>query len=149
MEPEVSDGEAAIAIRPAHAADLEQVFALATEFATSFRLEMGVFSKSFQRLVEQPDVVLLVALQSGQVTGFLLGLDHDTLFANGRVAWIEELMVHKEHRRNGIGTQLVRRFEEWARSRGNVLVALATRRAAPFYSAIGYEDSATYFRRLL
>jgi hypothetical protein len=28
-------------------------------------------------------------------------------------------------------------------------VALATRRAAPFYRALGYEDSATYFRKVL
>lgn len=31
----------------------------------------------------------------------------------------------------------------------NALFALATRRAAPFYAALGYEDSATYFRKLL
>ena len=29
------------------------------------------------------------------------------------------------------------------------LVALATRRAAPFYRAAGYEESATYFRKVL
>jgi len=29
------------------------------------------------------------------------------------------------------------------------LVALATRRAAPFYQALGYEESATYLRKLL
>ena len=29
------------------------------------------------------------------------------------------------------------------------IVALATRRAAPFYDALGYEDSAVYFRKLL
>jgi hypothetical protein len=40
-------------------------------------------------------------------------------------------------------------FERWARRRGCALVALATRRAAPFYHAIGYEDSAAYLRKLL
>ena len=29
------------------------------------------------------------------------------------------------------------------------LVALATRRAAPFYRALGYEESAVYFRKIL
>jgi hypothetical protein len=29
-----------------------------------------------------------------------------------------------------------------------LLVALATRRAAPFYRALGYEESATYFRKV-
>jgi hypothetical protein len=40
-------------------------------------------------------------------------------------------------------------FESWAKSRGAALVALATRRAAPFYLALGYEESASYFRKLL
>jgi ribosomal protein S18 acetylase RimI-like enzyme len=40
-------------------------------------------------------------------------------------------------------------FERWAAEQGCALVALATRRAAPFYRALGYEDSATYFRKVL
>ena len=40
-------------------------------------------------------------------------------------------------------------FEQWARSRGSKLVALATRRAAAFYLELGYEESAGYFRKLL
>lgn len=40
-------------------------------------------------------------------------------------------------------------FERGATGRGARLVALATRRAAPFYHALGYEESATYLRKLL
>ncbi len=40
-------------------------------------------------------------------------------------------------------------FEEWAAGQGCVLVALATRRAAPFYLALGYEESAAYLRKVL
>jgi hypothetical protein len=40
-------------------------------------------------------------------------------------------------------------FERWARGRGCALVALATRRAATCYHALGYEDSAAYLRKLL
>ena len=40
-------------------------------------------------------------------------------------------------------------FEAWAAGHGCALVALATRRAAPFYRALGYEESAAYFRKLL
>ncbi len=39
--------------------------------------------------------------------------------------------------------------EDWARGRGNVTVALATRRAGPFYAALGYEASATFYRKFL
>jgi GNAT superfamily N-acetyltransferase len=136
-------------IRPAQAADSAAVFALAQEFATSFRPEMEVFRASFGRLIENRDALFLVAVKSNCVCGYLLGFDHDTLFANGRVSWIEELMVIEERRREGIGAHLVERFEEWARSRGSRLVALGTRRAASFYRAIAYEESASYFRKLL
>jgi hypothetical protein len=39
--------------------------------------------------------------------------------------------------------------ESGAADRGAKLIALATRRAASFYEAIGYEVSATYYRKLL
>ena len=40
-------------------------------------------------------------------------------------------------------------FEKWASKRGSKLVGLATRRAAPFYKGLGYEESAVFFRKLL
>ena len=58
-------------------------------------------------------------------------------------------MVSSAYRRQGVGELLVSAYEEWAKSQGAVLSALATRRAAAFYQAIDYEDSAIYFRKLL
>jgi GNAT superfamily N-acetyltransferase len=65
------------------------------------------------------------------------------------VAWIEEITVDQDVRRHGLSAALTAEFERWAAARGCALVALATRRPAPFYVALGYEASATYFRRLL
>ena len=42
----------------------------------------------------------------------------------------------------------MREFERRAAERGSRLVALATRRASAFYLGLGYEESATYFRKL-
>jgi GNAT superfamily N-acetyltransferase len=136
-------------VRRATMADLDQVFALAQDFATSFRPETSAFAESFGHLIAQDDALLLVAKDSEQLAGYLLGFDHRTLFANGRVSWIEEIMVRDDSRRRGHGRDLVAGFEDWARSRGAKLVALATRRATPFYRALGYEESAAYFRKLL
>ena len=52
-------------------------------------------------------------------------------------------------RKKGIGRALMETLEVWAEERGSKLVGLATRRAAPFYKALGYEDSAVFFRKLL
>ena len=78
-----------------------------------------------------------------------LGLDHFTFFANGRVAWIEEVMVHQDWRQRGVGRALTTAFESWTVNRGAKLIVLATRRAAEFYQSLGYEESATYFRKLV
>lgn len=136
-------------VRRAAKTDLDQLFALAQDFAASFEPEIGAFAQSFDHLIVQDDALLLVADESDRLLGYLLGFDHCTLFANGRVSWIEEIMVRDHSRRRGHGRDLTVQFEHWARSRGSKLVALATRRAAPFYRALGYEESATYFRKLL
>jgi GNAT superfamily N-acetyltransferase len=136
-------------IRRARPDDLEEVFELTLGLATTFRPEIDAFRKSFDHLVAQDDTLLLVVEESGRLLGYLLGFDHYALTANGRVAWIEEVMVQKDRRREGLGRQLMQQFEEWATSRGSKLVALATRRASAFYLSLGYEESAGYFRKLL
>jgi GNAT superfamily N-acetyltransferase len=65
------------------------------------------------------------------------------------VAWVEEVYVRDQDRGSGAGRILMSAFEQWAAARDCALVALATRRAAPFYRALGYEESAVYFRKLL
>lgn len=136
-------------IRPAAPHDADALFALATDFATSFRPERAAFDAALAELLPDPSARLLAATIEDRPRGYLLGFDHATFFANGRVAWVEELMVDAALRRAGVGRALMAAFETWARRRGCRLVTLATRRAAPFYAALGYERSATYFRRPL
>ncbi len=136
-------------IRPAGPSDREAVFELAARFATSFVVDQQAFAVAFDALLEQESAYLLVAEKEGSVIAYCLAFDHLTLFANGRVTWVEEVMVRADRRRSGIGARLMQAVEDWARLRRSRLVGLATRRAAPFYRALGYEESATYFRKLL
>jgi GNAT superfamily N-acetyltransferase len=125
------------------------VLALAKPFATSFVVEDQAFYHAFIEILASPQAYLAVATVESQLVGYVLGFDHTTFFANGRVSWVEEITVHEDFRRQGIGALLMREFEAWARTRDSKLVALATRRAAPFYHALDYEESAIYFRKLL
>ena len=135
-------------IRMATEEDALPVYRLAKDFATSFVVHDSAFAHAFRTLLAEPNAYLAVAADE-DIVGYLLGFDHYTFFANGRVAWVEEITVRQDCRRRGIGWRLMQAFESWARARQAKLVALATRRAAPFYQAIGYEESATYFRKLL
>jgi GNAT superfamily N-acetyltransferase len=138
-----------ISIRRAEPKDAEAVLALAQALATSFEVQPEPFTTSFETVFHSPDAFLAVAEKEETVIGYLLGFAHPAFYANGSVAWVEEIMVSLAYRSRGIGTLLMESMDEWAKARGCSLIALATRRAALFYSALGYEESAAYFRKLL
>jgi GNAT superfamily N-acetyltransferase len=145
---------APLRIRPATAADAGAVAGLAEGLAQSFTFSRASFDTHYPMLLAAGHACLLVAVTGadaapGDRAGYLLGFEHLTFYANGRVAWVEEVFVRGDVRGRGIGRALMTAFEQWARGRGCALVALATRRAAPFYQALGYEDSAAYLRKLL
>ena len=141
--------EPQVQIRQADTADAEAVALLADELAQSFAFSREQFDLNYPRLVTAGDVCLLLAVDGEQCLGYLLGFRHLTFYANGPVGWVEEVLVRSEQRGAGLGRALMSAFEGWAAEQGCALVALATRRAAPFYRALGYEDSAAYFRKML
>jgi GNAT superfamily N-acetyltransferase len=136
-------------IRNATINDSEQIFNLAKEFATSFLPEKVAFEKSFAELLKEDSVSLNVAVIDDKIIGYCLVFDHYTFYANGRVSWVEEIMVQEKYRKGGVGKELMTSAEKWAKDRQSKLISLATRRAAPFYRAIGYEQSALFFRKLI
>jgi GNAT superfamily N-acetyltransferase len=136
-------------VRPAEAGDREAVAVLAAELAQSFEFSVQRFRASYPRLLADSGVRLLLAVHGQEVLGYLLGFRHLTFYANGPVAWVEEIAVRHRDRGQGAGAALMSAFEQWAAGQGCALVALATRRAAPFYRAVGYEESAVYFRKVL
>ena len=145
---------APLRIRHATADDADAVAGLAGGLAQSFAFSRASFAAHYPALLAAGHACLLVAVTgadsaSDGYAGYLLGFEHLTFYANGRVAWVEEVFVRDGLRGRGVGRALMAAFERWARERGCVLVALATRRAAPFYRALGYEDSAAYLRKLL
>jgi GNAT superfamily N-acetyltransferase len=136
-------------IRPVSADDADAVADLAAELAESFPLSRTGFHLSYPALLAADDACLLLAVDGQERLGYLLGFQHLTFYANGPVAWVEEVLVRRRDRGRGIGRALMSGFEQWAARQGCALIALATRRAAPFYRALGYEESAVYFRKVL
>ena len=135
-------------IRKAELKDLDAIFDLTKDFATSFVIEEKFFRASFIALLADSSTHFTVAEAEEGVIGYVLAFSHSTLYANGRVAWVEEIMVHANHRKQGVGKELIQSVETWAANQDCKLIALATRRAAKFYEAINYQASATYYRKL-
>jgi GNAT superfamily N-acetyltransferase len=136
-------------IRRARAGDAEGVARLAAALAMSFAFRIESFRESYPALLSDDRACLLLAVDGNESVGYLLGFRHLTFYANGPVGWVEEIVMRRQDRGQGIGRMLMSAFEQWAAAQGCALVALATRRAAPFYDALGYEESATYFRKVL
>jgi len=136
-------------VRRAEADDAEAVADLAAGLAQSFPFSRAGFGLSYPALLADDDACLLLAVDGEERLGYLLGFRHLTFYANGPVAWVEEVFVRGQHRGRGVGRALMSAFERWAAARNCALIALATRRAAPFYRALGYEESAVYFRKVL
>lgn len=142
------EGATGVKIRLAAAEDGQQVFPLARAMATSFAVDHASFSVAFAGVLTSDDAVVLVAEDGDEIVGYLLGFDHMAFYANGRVAYIEEVAVADERQGQRIGYRLMEAFEEWARARAAVLVTVATRRAAAFYLSVGYEETAALYRKI-
>lgn len=137
-------------VRSAVRADAERVFALASALATTDVPQYDAFAVSLQLIMDAQDQLLLVVeIAEAGVVGYLHGMVHPAFHANGPIGWVEELFVEPDQRGAGHGRSLMRSFETWVTERGGAYVSLATRRAAAFYGSLGYEESATYFRKPL
>ena len=94
-------------VRRARAEDGAEVWPLVRDFALSYEPEKRVFERSFTDLLSRPDTLVAVADEDGSIIGYLLASWHVTFFANGPVAWVEELMVSQPARGSGVGRALV------------------------------------------
>jgi N-acetylglutamate synthase-like GNAT family acetyltransferase len=136
-------------LREARPDDVEALLPLAADLATSFSVDPQAFRRCFTECLREDSSVVLVAEDHTGLVGYLLGCDHFTFFANGRVSKVEEVYVPPPQRKQGIGRELMRSFERWAVARGSAQVAVCTRRASAFYAALGYEETATCFRAVM
>jgi GNAT superfamily N-acetyltransferase len=95
-----------IVIREAQFGDAATLFDLVRQFSVSFVPVRSRFEHSFARLLAERDAWIGVAEIDGETVGYCLGFDRDTFYANGPIAYVEEIMVLAEFRQRGVGTQL-------------------------------------------
>ena len=135
-----------LAIRSARVADADPLFDLLLAFATSYQPDRTLFNRHLPQIIVSPAAELLVAERHQEVVGYALAFDLLTLFANGPVADLQELIVADKWRGQGIGRRLVEAIAGRARVRGATELTVPTRRAADFYLRLGFTDTARYFK---
>jgi GNAT superfamily N-acetyltransferase len=133
-------------IRPARPEDADALFDLLTQFATSYRPDRAAFDAHLPLLIASDTALLRVAAREGQVLGYLLGFQFLTLYANGPLLEVQELMVDPAYRGQGVGRRLLAAAIETAWERGCVEVTVPTRRAGPYYERLGFIETAAYYK---
>jgi GNAT superfamily N-acetyltransferase len=105
-------------------------------------------------LDRENETVLVCALPSGEVVGWLHGSEQE-LLESGRRCEILGLVVDPEHRGRGVGRRLVQAVEQWAIGRGLEHIAVRSNilraESHPFYERLGYVRTKTqhaYRKRL-
>ena len=136
-------------VRRATVADEFGLFALVGRFPTPTPPRREVFAESLRIKLKDPDGFVAVAELGGTLVGYVAGDAHETFYAGGKIAWVDEILVTETARRQGIGRALMAEFESWAENGRCRLIGLATRAASSFYEELGFEDSAGYFKRYL
>ena len=127
-------------IRPMTAADASLAADLTTQLG--YPTTPAETTERLAILAARPDDhAALVAEEGGRVVG-LVHVGIYTSLESGRVATIGGLVVDEAHRSGGIGAELLRAAEDWARESGAGKMTVRSRvtreRAHRFYEREGY-----------
>jgi GNAT superfamily N-acetyltransferase len=106
-----------------------------------YPVDRDAMQRRLERLGGCEEHVVFVAEISGEVVGWVHGVEHEFLVA-GRVGEICGLVVAEGRRTSGVGRRLVDAIEQWARGRGLEQVSVRSNVARieshPFYEKVGY-----------
>ena len=131
-------------IRKAKNSDREAIYQLMCELEEKV-MDKTMFTSYYQRNLEHPDYVYLVAQEEERVVGFVSLFLHHPLHHSALIGEIEELCVTKDARHQHIGFQLFERIKEEALQLGCIQIELScnkTREAAHrFYTYMGMEEN--------
>jgi GNAT superfamily N-acetyltransferase len=144
-----------ITIRTLSFTDIEALQRLMTELAEASGNPHPLLSKEeLAELLKDmelfPEIYCnLIAEEDGSAVGFLSLILYKTFFHQGGTALINELVVSKPYRSQGVGAALIARAEEEARTRGMDELEVATgqenHRAQAFYRKCGFDGEYILF----
>jgi len=136
-------------IREATEEDVSSIFQLANQLSETISINEQYLSSNFHSFLDSEKHCLLVATEKEVVIGYLSGYFHKAIYANGQVAYVDEIVVDGLYRDKQVGTQLMAKFEQIAKRHECILVSLATFGAKGFYEKLGYGSKAAYYKKYL
>lgn len=122
--------------------DLEDLAGLYRQFWNEGS-DISRMRAEFQRLSSNPDYIFLAARKGGKLVGSAMGIVCRELYGQCRPFMvIEDVVIDTDHRRQGVGSMLMRELERLAglRECGTILFVTEQDRTAAhrFYESLGY-----------
>lgn len=109
------------------------------------------FHRIYDCILDNPDCEVIVAEKDEQIVAMMDMDFHESFFHGGLTMQIEDLIVEKRFRRQGIGQRMVGLAEDMARQRGAVAVKLSSdlyrEDTHRFWESMGYEIEAYELRK--
>jgi GNAT superfamily N-acetyltransferase len=111
--------------------------------------------RGLNMIISDPGVGEILTLKSdGQIIGMVSLLYTVSTALGARVAWLEDMIIHPQHRNSGAGTQLIQAAIDHARKNGCQRITLLTDHdnaaGQQFYSRNGFQRSTmTPMRQML
>ena len=142
-----------IQVRPCCAEDFDAVRALLAQLWPDKPLPAASARAVYDRALASDRQAYLCAVDGGKVVGFGSLTIKNTLWPEGPLVSVDELVVDEKHRGRGIGTKLLAGLVSLAEERGCRRVELDSahhrKEAHQFYQQQGFENRACLFSKAL
>jgi glucosamine-phosphate N-acetyltransferase len=104
--------------------------------------------KIFDKINSNPDHIVAVAVLEGKIVGSTTLLIETKFIHNGgKVGHIEDVVIDKEHQRNGIGEKIIMYILRYAKEQGCYKTILdCADDVKPFYEKLGFKHNANALR---
>jgi|ERR1700722_1829557 len=140
-------------IRQCHAVDFDEVIPLLRQLWTDKTIDPPSLRPIFDRGLVSNSKTYLVATDKKRVIGFGSLSLKDDLWPEGRVAYIDELIVDSGYRNKGIGAQLLEQLVATAQQKSCCRVELTSdfyrKDSHQFYEQRGFKSRAFVFSKVL
>lgn len=146
-------------IEPAQRADIPHLAALLNdlfEVELDFTADSSRQVRGLELLIDEAarsdrQIVAVARDDQGQPVGMASGQIVISTAEGALSAWIEDVVVGAEHRRQGIGKQLLEFLQTWSNARGATRMQLVAdgenASAELFYTALGWQSTQLVVRR--
>jgi PhnO protein len=139
-------------IRKFEIGDLDNVFKLLNELYNN-KLNYEIFSKIYKEKVFDNNCYYIVAVSNGKIIGLLTSEIQIKLHKAKKQSFIEDLIVDKDYRNNGIGKKLLQNAIEYAKKQECEVIELTSylqnNNAHRFYENNGFVKHSYKFKKYL